>query len=409
MGDPAGIGPEVVLKAVAEEEIRKVCIPVIIGDAQLLAHTARTLDLQCGYDIVRKEEPFPDNFSDPVIFHLDNIGGFIEPGIESGAAGKAAAGYIEAAVELCAAGSVDAIATAPINKRALFLGGYSFPGHTEFLAHLTGAEEYAMAFVAANLRIVLLSTHVPLSEAIRMVERDLIVKIVNLTHRELQRWGIERPRLAVAALNPHGAEGGLFGVEEASEIVPAIEACRGVDDINVRGPFSADTVFLRASRGEFDAVIACYHDQAMIPVKCLSFGEAVNVTLGLPFIRTSVDHGTAFEIAGTGAASTYSPGPRHRAHPHLPCRFPLRDALRFHSLQPIQYISFRLAHCDSFHPLALRLSSGTFYFAQLGISHFAAGQGGVSRRRVKAADSTVTACDIIPPAIKAFGKRLQEN
>jgi 4-phospho-D-threonate 3-dehydrogenase / 4-phospho-D-erythronate 3-dehydrogenase len=301
MGDPAGIGPEVVLKAVAEDEIRRVCVPVIIGDAQALAHTARTLDLQSGYDIIRIEEPFPDQLSEPVIYHLDNISGFIEPGIESGAAGKAAAGYIEAAVELCAAGSIDAMATAPINKRALFLGGYSFPGHTEFLAHLTGAEEYAMAFVAANLRIVLLSTHVPLSEAIRMVERDRIVKTVNLTNRELQRWGIERPRLAVAALNPHGAEGGLFGVEEASEMMPAIEACR-IDDINVQGPFSADTVFLRASRGEFDAVIACYHDQAMIPVKCLSFGEAVNVTLGLPFIRTSVDHGTAFDIAGKGLA-----------------------------------------------------------------------------------------------------------
>src|SRR5262249_14884964 len=144
--------------------------------------------------------------------------------------------------------------------------------------------------------------HVPLSEAIRMVERDRIVKIVGLTNRELKRWGIERPRLAVAALNPHGAEGGLFGVEEASEMVPAIEACHGPEDINVEGPFSADTVFLRASRGEFDAVIACYHDQAMIPVKCLSFGEAVNVTLGLPFIRTSVDHGTAFDIAGKGLA-----------------------------------------------------------------------------------------------------------
>jgi 4-hydroxythreonine-4-phosphate dehydrogenase len=135
-----------------------------------------------------------------------------------------------------------------------------------------------------------------------MVERDRVIRIIHLTHRELRRWRIERPRLAVAALNPHGAEGGLFGVEEASEIMPAIEACRGVDDISVQGPFSADTVFLRASRGEFDAVIACYHDQAMIPVKCLSFGEAVNVTLGLPFIRTSVDHGTAFDIAGKGLA-----------------------------------------------------------------------------------------------------------
>jgi 4-hydroxythreonine-4-phosphate dehydrogenase len=302
MGDPAGIGPEVVLKAVAENEVRKVCAPVIIGDAQLLAHTARTLDLQCGYDIVRKEETIPDQFTDPIIYHLDNIAGFIEPGIESGAAGKAAANYIEAAVELCAAGSIDAIATAPINKRALFLGGYSFPGHTEFLAHLTGTEQYAMAFVAANLRIVLLSTHVPLSEAIRMVERERLVKIISLAERELQRWGIERPRLAVAALNPHGAEGGLFGVEEASEIAPAIEECRVKEDIDVQGPFSADTVFLRASRGEFDAVVACYHDQAMIPVKCLSFGEAVNVTLGLPFIRTSVDHGTAFDIAGKGLA-----------------------------------------------------------------------------------------------------------
>src|SRR5678816_2392745 len=149
MGDPAGIGPEVVLKAVAEEEIRRVCVPVIIGDAQLLAHTARTLDLQSGYDIIRYEESFPDDLSEPVIYHLDNISGFIELGIASGAAGE------------------------------LFLGGYSFPGHTEFLAHLTGAEEYAMAFVAANLRIVLLSTHVPLSEAIRMVERDRLVKVIS--------------------------------------------------------------------------------------------------------------------------------------------------------------------------------------------------------------------------------------
>jgi len=302
MGDPAGIGPEVVLKAVAEPEVLKLCTPVIIGDAQLLAHTARVLDLQCGYTIVRRGEALPELSSTPIIYHLDNISGHIEPGIESGAAGRAAASYIEAAVGLCGSGNLDAIATAPINKRALFLGGYSFPGHTEFLAHLTGTEEYAMAFVASNLRIVLLSTHVPLSEAIRLVRKDPLIRVIKLTDRELRRWGVERPRIAVAALNPHGGEGGLFGVEEASEIVPAVESFRGMSDIHVTGPYSADTVFLRASRGEFDAVVSCYHDQAMIPVKCLSFGEAVNVTLGLPFIRTSVDHGTAFDIAGKGLA-----------------------------------------------------------------------------------------------------------
>src|SRR5205814_7026216 len=276
--------------------------PVIIGDAQLLAHNARTLDLQCGYDIVRRDEDLLPQSNEPIIDHLNSIPGHIEPGIESGNAGKAAEQYIEAAVELCAAGSIDAIATAPINKRALFLGGYSFPGHTEYLAHLTGTEDFAMGFVAANLRIVLISTHVPLAQAIELVRRERFEKTIRLTDRELHRWGIERPRIAVAALNPHGAEGGLFGIEEASEILPAIEGCKARDGINVSGPYSADTVFLRASRGEFDAVVACYHDQAMIPVKCLSFGEAVNVTLGLPFIRTSVDHGTAFDIAGKGIA-----------------------------------------------------------------------------------------------------------
>lgn len=302
MGDPSGIGPEVVLKAVVEPEVRDICQPIIIGDAQLLAHHARTLDLQCGYDIFRRGEDLPPESNEPIIYHLNNIQGHVEPGIESGSAGKAAAQYIEAAVELCATESIDAIATAPINKRALFLGGYSFPGHTEFLAHLTGTEDFAMGFVAANLRVVLISTHVPLAQAIELARRERFEKTIRLTDRELQRWGIERPRIAVAALNPHGAEGGLFGIEEASEILPAIEACKARDSINVSGPYSADTVFLRASRGEFDAVVACYHDQAMIPVKCLSFGEAVNVTLGLPFIRTSVDHGTAFDIAGKGIA-----------------------------------------------------------------------------------------------------------
>src|SRR5574341_1702741 len=259
MGDPAGIGPEVVLKAVAEEEVRSLCVPIIIGNAEVLAHNARTLDLQCGYEIVRQGEQLPDQIDAPIIFHLDNLNGFVEPGIESGAARKAAGSYIEAAVNLCAAGSIDAMATAPINKRSLFLGGYSFPGHTEFLASLTGTEEYAMGFIAANLRIVLLSTHVPLAEAIRLVTKERIENTIRLADRELQRWGVDRPRIAVAALNPHGAEGGLFGMEEVSEMAPAIEACRVRDGINARGPFSADTVYLRA-RGrdpELQSVAGC--------------------------------------------------------------------------------------------------------------------------------------------------------
>jgi 4-hydroxythreonine-4-phosphate dehydrogenase len=302
MGDPAGIGPEIVLKAVTEPEVLGCCQPLIIGDAQLLDRTARTLRLAGAFTVIRQHQVWPEVSPAPLIYSLDNINGNIELGVESGAAGKASAEYIEAAVELCQQGVAQAICTAPINKKAIFLGGYSFPGHTEFLAHLTGTKDFAMAFVAGNLRIVLLSTHVPLAQAIRLVERERLVHIIHLAHFELQRWGLNKPRLAVAALNPHGAEGGLFGVEEATEILPAVQECQAQGLIDVSGPFSADTVFLRASRGEFDAVIACYHDQAMIPVKCLSFGEAVNVTLGLPFIRTSVDHGTAFDIAGKGIA-----------------------------------------------------------------------------------------------------------
>ncbi len=301
MGDPSGIGPEVVLKAVAEPEVLEVCTPIIVGDAQSLAQSAQNLYLQGGYDVVRRGEQLPASDA-AVIYDLDNIHAHVRMGVESGVAGKAAAEYIETAVELCTTGELDAMTTAPINKRALFLGGYGFPGHTEFLAHLTQAKEHAMAFVAANLRIVLLSTHVPLAEALKLVQRERLVGLIKLADRELRRWGVEDPRMAVAALNPHGGEGGLFGAEEAAEILPAIEECRLHSGINVRGPISADTVFLRASRGEFDVVVACYHDQAMIPVKCLSFGEAVNVTMGLPFIRTSVDHGTAFDIAGKGVA-----------------------------------------------------------------------------------------------------------
>jgi 4-phospho-D-threonate 3-dehydrogenase / 4-phospho-D-erythronate 3-dehydrogenase len=303
IGDPAGIGPEVVLKTIADESVRAACIPVVVCDAQELAHQARRLDLVCGLPIFNSGEDLPVNLDEPAIYNLNNIHGPVDMGVESGTCGKAAGEYIVEAVRLCMSGQVDAISTAPLNKKALFLGGYSYPGHTEFFANLTGVQDFAMAFIAPGLRVVLLTTHLPLAEAIRCVQKPEIERKVRLMHRELvSKWGIERPRIAVAALNPHGAEGGLFGIEESSEILPAIEAVRDAESIDVSGPYSADTIFLRASRGEFDAVLSCYHDQGLIPIKCLSFGEAINVTLGLPFIRTSVDHGTAFDIAGRGVA-----------------------------------------------------------------------------------------------------------
>jgi 4-hydroxythreonine-4-phosphate dehydrogenase len=306
IGDPAGIGPEVALKAVASAEVRAICVPVMIGDAQYLAHWARVFNLARGFEVVNPGAPLPAQLDAPLIYHLNNVPGSLELGREQAAAGRAAAEFIEAAVGLCQAGELDAVVTAPINKRALFLGGYPFPGHTELLAHLTGVEEFAMAFFSPSLRVALLTTHLPLAKAIACVEKARLERLIRLVHRELQRFGMDRPRIALAALNPHGAEGGLFGVEEAAEMIPAVESCRAQDGIEVSGPFSGDTIFLRAARGEFDIVISCYHDQGLIPVKCLSFGEAVNITLGLPFIRTSVDHGTAFDIAGQGRADPSS-------------------------------------------------------------------------------------------------------
>jgi 4-hydroxythreonine-4-phosphate dehydrogenase len=305
IGDPAGIGPEVSLKAVAERDVLAICSPVLIGDAQYLSHWARILGLARGFDIVNAGEEIPSGLTEPVIYHTNNIPGSphsVILGKEQAACGRAAAEFIETAVRLCQSGQLDAICTAPINKKSLYLGGYHFPGHTEFLAHLTQTEEYAMTFISPVLRVTLLTTHVPLNKVSSFVKKADLEKLIRLVDRELRRLGIDRPRIALAALNPHGGEGNLFGFEEAEEMIPAIETCRDHGEIDVSGPHSGDTVFLRASRGEFDLVISCYHDQGLIPVKCLSFGEAVNVTLGLPFIRTSVDHGTAFDIAGRGKA-----------------------------------------------------------------------------------------------------------
>jgi 4-hydroxythreonine-4-phosphate dehydrogenase len=305
-GDAAGIGAEITLKAISDAQIRANCQPVVIGDARFLLEFAGKFGLFDDFIVVKKGEEIPENSAKPVIYDLANLNEKIIPGEETAVTGRASAEYIEAAVALWKEKRVEAIATAPISKKALALGGYDFPGHTEFLAYLTGTKEFAMSFFAEKLRVVLLSTHVSLVDAINLVKKENLTRLILFTNRELERLLKRRVKIAVAGLNPHASEGGMFGAEEAGEIAPAIRECRETHGIDVSGAYSPDTIFLRGFKGEFDAVLACYHDQATIAVKCLSFGASVNVTLGLPLIRTSVDHGTATDIAGKNVAEASS-------------------------------------------------------------------------------------------------------
>ena len=308
VGDPAGIGPEIALKAVADARTRSVCQPILIGSTAELRRQAEQLGLPCKYHMVggslegESAADAGNPLVEPQFYDTGDPGAAVSPGQLSAAAGQAAITAIHAGVRMALAGDLDAIATAPINKLALRLAGCPFPGHTEMLASLTGTPEVLMCFFAGDLRVFLLSVHLSLVDAIRSMTRARIESALRLADRELRRFGLSSPRIAVAGLNPHAGEAGLFGSEEIQEIAPAIEVCRRVHQIDVSGPWPADTIFVRAARGEFDAVAACTHDQGLIAVKCLSFGEAVNVTLGLPIIRTSVDHGTAFDIAGRGIA-----------------------------------------------------------------------------------------------------------
>ncbi len=261
VGDPAGIGPEIAASAAEDPIVREVCDPLIYAAPP----------------------------------------GHYAPGELSAAAGRAAHDTIVRAVADARAGAIDAIATAPVNKEAFRLAGLPWAGHTDLLAHLTGAPQVAMMFHSDVLRVVLATIHIPLAEVPATITPDSLEAIIGLTHRELPRFGLPNPRIGVAGLNPHAGEHGLFGSEELRVFEPAIAACRS-RGIAVSGPFPGDTIFVRALRGEFDVVIASYHDQGLIPIKLIAFGQAVNVTLGLPIIRTSVDHGTAFDIAGRGVA-----------------------------------------------------------------------------------------------------------
>ena len=279
-----------------------VCSPVIIGDATEIKRQAVELGLNADFRMINTGGLESGLAELPVILDANTLDEPVAWGSLSAAAGRAAIAAIEAGVNLCLTQKLDAIATSPINKESLKLAGSPFPGHTEMLASLCGVSESLMCFFAGDLKVFLLTVHCSLIEAIQHITKKRVGAAIKLADRELRRFGVARPRIAVAGLNPHAGEHGLFGSEEIREITPAIAECRQ-HNIDVSGPFPADTLFIRAWRGEFDAVAACYHDQGLVAVKCLAFGEAVNVTLGLPIIRTSVDHGTAFDIAGKGIAN----------------------------------------------------------------------------------------------------------
>ena len=306
MGDASGAGPEIIVKALSVPEVRAVCRPIVIGDAATLRQAAQIAG--CSAPIRSLAQVADATFEDESIEVLDlhNVDlSRLVLGQVSPMAGQAAYECVVRAADLALAGEVAAIVTSALNKEALNLAGHHFAGHTELLAQRCGVKSVAMLLVAGSFRVSHVSTHVALREAIRRVRQERILEVAHLTNEAVRRMGVASPRLAIAGLNPHSGEGGLFGDEEEKHIRPAVEAARaqGIDAV---GPIPPDTVFFRMKRGEYDAVVAMYHDQGHIPVKVLAFEEGVNVTLGLPIIRTSVDHGTAFDKAGKGTASPTS-------------------------------------------------------------------------------------------------------
>lgn len=300
IGDPAGIGSEVTLKCVAHPSVREICHLVVVGDARLLKRLSDDHCLPFPFHIIKQKERIERG--DPMLIDLDNLPHQVEMGSVKKEYGRAAGEYLEAAVSLALKGEIDALVTGPINKKAFKLGGYDYAGHTEFLAALTGSNSYAMMFLVDNFRVAFLTTHLSLSEAVRQVKRDNIISLVRLVNREMKRFGFPMPRMAIAALNPHASEDGMFGREEVEEIIPAVEECQR-EGININGPYPADALFSSNRKGGlFDVIVALYHDQGSVPIKLHGFQKAVNITLGLPIIRTSVGHGTAFDIAGKGRA-----------------------------------------------------------------------------------------------------------
>jgi len=313
MGDAAGVGPEVVMKALAHAEIYAQCRPVVIGDARQLERAKKLLNLNLAVHPVKKTADATFKSGSVDCIDLGLVPADIAYGEVSAAAGEAAYRYIELAVKLALEGAIDAICTAPINKEALNAAGHHYPGHTELLAELTGTPEVSLTLFSPKLRIIHVTAHMGLLDSIAKIDAPLVERTI-ARGRELmmranlgqERAGALEPRIGVCGINPHAGEGGLFGRgEEETKIVPAIAAARA-RGWNVEGPLPADALMYRAARGDFDLVVAMYHDQGHGPVKAMGMEHGVNVTAGLPIVRTSVDHGTAFDIAGTGKADERS-------------------------------------------------------------------------------------------------------
>ncbi len=318
MGDPSGIGPEIAIKALAHEKMYELCRPVVVGDAGVLKKAvALTGEDRIVVHPVSKVEDSRFRYGTVDVYDLKNVDvENLEYGKVSAASGRAAFECVKKVIELAMARKVDATVTNPLNKEAMNLAGFHYSGHTEIYADLTGTRDYAMMLADGDLRVVHVSTHVSLRTACDRVKKDRVHTVIRLADNACRRLGIEAPRIAVAGLNPHAGENGLFGREEIEEITPAIEQARA-EGLNVDGPVPPDTVFSKARGGWYDIVVVMYHDQGHIPLKVIGFVydrdakkwnsvSGVNITLGLPIIRTSVDHGTAFGHAGTGTASELS-------------------------------------------------------------------------------------------------------
>jgi len=301
IGDPAGVGPDVVAAALAGGALETVCRPLVIGDRAVLERAAHTMGVSLPLRVVRSvaDASFARDGVD--LLDLENVPADLSVGRVSGEAGRAAFGYIERSIQLALSGEIDAVATAPINKEALKLGGVPFLDHTGMYATLTSSTDVTTMFVLDKLKIFFATRHMSLRRALDDLTHARVVDQIRHAHEQLERFGFRRPALALAALNPHAGEAGLFGDEEIEVLAPAVAAARA-RGINVTGPHPADSVFHNAALGMYDAVVSLFHDQGHIAAKTLDFDRTIAITTGLPFVRSSVDHGTAFDIAGTGKA-----------------------------------------------------------------------------------------------------------